>query len=150
MSAVPTAAASAANTSNAVSNPVAQVLGTQGIGQFANDDTLAVDWDSEIQLVSSLAKLQELERKVSVRIAISQNENLFSLYSCWLNASASHSFNLTMIDSWPSPSLTRWVVGTFIANLQSQSTTSQYPSSWATGRTTGWNGACGSLWIGEY
>lgn len=82
MSAVPTTAASAANTSNAVT----QVPDTQGTGQSANGDTLAVDWNSEIQLISSLAKLQELERKVSIRISMSQTETLFGLDYCWSSA----------------------------------------------------------------
>jgi hypothetical protein len=43
-----------------------QVSGTQEAPQAANGGAPPVNWESEIQLVSSLAKLQELERKVSV------------------------------------------------------------------------------------
>lgn len=43
-----------------------QIPGTQETPQAANGGAPPVNWESEIQLVSSLAKLQELERKVSV------------------------------------------------------------------------------------
>ena len=43
-----------------------QVPGTQEASQPANGGGPPFNWESEIQLVSSLAKLQELERKVSV------------------------------------------------------------------------------------
>ncbi|KAJ5156754.1 hypothetical protein N7492_009557 [Penicillium capsulatum] len=64
MSAVPTTAASAANTGNAMPSSIAHAAGAQEACQSINDDTPSVDWDSEIQLVSSLAKLQELERQI--------------------------------------------------------------------------------------
>ncbi|KAJ5108928.1 hypothetical protein N7456_005603 [Penicillium angulare] len=38
--------------------------GTQGITQNGNSEPKPVNWESEIQLVSSLAKLQELENKI--------------------------------------------------------------------------------------
>lgn len=68
MSAVPSSAAPAApvpmtgSTSMKVED---QVPGTQEASQAANGGAPPVNWESEIQLVSSLAKLQELERKVS-------------------------------------------------------------------------------------
>jgi hypothetical protein len=40
--------------------------GLQGAPQMANGDIPPLNWESELQLVSSLAKLQELERKVSL------------------------------------------------------------------------------------
>lgn len=43
-----------------------QVSSAQEAPETANGDAPPVNWESEIQLVSSLAKLQELERKVSV------------------------------------------------------------------------------------
>jgi hypothetical protein len=43
-----------------------QIPNVQEASQTANGDAAPVNWESEIQLVSSLAKLQELERKVSV------------------------------------------------------------------------------------
>lgn len=36
-----------------------------GEAKTTNGETAAVNWESEVQLVSSLAKLQELERRVS-------------------------------------------------------------------------------------
>lgn len=36
-----------------------------GEAKATNGETAAVNWESEVQLVSSLAKLQELERRVS-------------------------------------------------------------------------------------
>ena len=62
MSTLPPAAATAAN---AATNPTTQVSGTPVKMEPANNNTPPVNWDSEIQLVSSLAKLQELERQVS-------------------------------------------------------------------------------------
>jgi hypothetical protein len=44
-----------------------QAPGTQEAPQAANGGAPPVNWESEIQLVSSLAKLQELERKVSIQ-----------------------------------------------------------------------------------
>ncbi|KAJ5175323.1 uncharacterized protein N7482_001200 [Penicillium canariense] len=64
MSAVPTTAAPAApGTLTAIATPQVNSA-TQGAPQAANGDTPPLDWESEIQLVSSLAKLQELERKI--------------------------------------------------------------------------------------
>lgn len=60
MSTAPTNAAPAAD-------PADPSLAAQANGQAVaneNGNTSQVNWDSEIQLVSSLAKLQELERKV--------------------------------------------------------------------------------------
>lgn len=41
-----------------------QTPAEQVAAQDGDDVTSGINWDSEIQLVSSLAKLQELERKV--------------------------------------------------------------------------------------
>ncbi|KAJ5804863.1 hypothetical protein N7474_010750 [Penicillium riverlandense] len=57
-----TAPAPAANQSAATSAP--QMADAQNGAQSGNGDLVPVSWDSEIQLVSSLAKLQELERKI--------------------------------------------------------------------------------------
>lgn len=66
MSTAPTTAAPSANTK--ASNPVPknedQDAAEQAPPQAGNGDTPHINWDSEIQVVSSLAKLQELERKV--------------------------------------------------------------------------------------
>ena len=47
------------------SKPDAQMLDS------GKEDVRKVNWESELQLVSSLAKLQELERKVSISIQLS-------------------------------------------------------------------------------
>lgn len=52
-------------TESATMKVVDQVPGTQEAPQTLNGGAPPVNWESEIQLVSSLAKLQELERKVS-------------------------------------------------------------------------------------
>lgn len=57
MASAPTSAASAANGLSMK----AEEMDTK----VSISETPAVNWDSEVQLVSSLAKLQELERKVS-------------------------------------------------------------------------------------
>jgi len=60
MSTVPTASTHAAG--SAVLKPDAT--------QSSHGDSAQINWDSEIQLVSSLAKLQELERQVSTDILL--------------------------------------------------------------------------------
>lgn len=45
-----------------------EASGSQAMTQNNNGDTKPVNWESEIQIVSSLAKLQELENKVRRRI----------------------------------------------------------------------------------
>lgn len=67
MSTAPTSAPAANSTATSVPTKVErQDAGMQGTIQSGNGNAKPVDWESEIQLVSSLAKLQELERKVSV------------------------------------------------------------------------------------
>jgi hypothetical protein len=68
MSTVPTAPAAAAG--SAVPKLEGNTPAAQGGPQTSNGDTRQINWDSEIQLVSSLAKLQELERKVSTDIPL--------------------------------------------------------------------------------
>lgn len=51
--------------SNSAPKVEQQALKEQTAPQTGNGDTPDINWESEIQLVSSLAKLQELERKVS-------------------------------------------------------------------------------------
>lgn len=70
MSTLPASAAPAAPVPKAESTTMKvedQGPGTQEAPQAANGDVPLVNWESEIQLVSSLAKLQALERKVSVQ-----------------------------------------------------------------------------------
>lgn len=69
MSTAPAAAALAANSmaSNSVLKTEEQAAAGQGAPQAGDGDVPHINWDSEIQLVSSLAKLQELERKVRSR-----------------------------------------------------------------------------------
>ncbi|KAJ5632358.1 hypothetical protein N7490_008697 [Penicillium lividum] len=65
MSTAPTSAP--AGNSTAASGPTKmenQAVDAQGATQTSKDDSKPVNWESEIQLVSSLAKLQELERKI--------------------------------------------------------------------------------------
>lgn len=72
MSTVPPSATPVAPVAMSASTTVKvedQVPGTQEASQTANGSAPPINWESEIQLVSSLAKLQELERKVSVEPA---------------------------------------------------------------------------------
>lgn len=64
MSTAQTNAASAANVNGASAMPKIEDQ-AQGPAAVSKGDPSPVNWDSEIQLVSSLAKLQEVERKVS-------------------------------------------------------------------------------------
>lgn len=69
MSTVPPTAASAAPvtmTGSTTTKVEDQFPGTQGAPEIPNGDIPPLNWESELQLVSSLAKLQELERKVSL------------------------------------------------------------------------------------
>ncbi|KAJ5096123.1 hypothetical protein NUU61_005479 [Penicillium alfredii] len=63
MSTAQTNAASAANVNGASAVPKVEDQ-AQGPAAVSKGDPSPVNWDSEIQLVSSLAKLQELERKI--------------------------------------------------------------------------------------
>lgn len=70
MSAIPSASVSA-STANAPNGGVTKLEEGDSKAQLvasSNGDAQQVNWESELQLVSSLAKLQELERKVSVQI----------------------------------------------------------------------------------
>lgn len=69
MSTVPPSAASAAPVTMTGSTTIKiedEVPGTQGAPQIPNGDIPPLNSESELQLVSSLAKLQELERKVGL------------------------------------------------------------------------------------
>ena len=68
MSTIPNSHAPAAG--SAVPKVEGQVPATQGGPQAGNGNTPQINWDSELQLVSSLAKLQELERQVSTDIPL--------------------------------------------------------------------------------
>lgn len=68
MSTIPNAHAPAAG--SAVPKTEQQAFATQGGLQAGNGSTPQINWDSELQLVSSLAKLQELERQVSTDILL--------------------------------------------------------------------------------
>lgn len=67
MSAVPTASAPVSGTgaSNGAVNKSEDSPQDIKNLESGNGDSQQVNWESELQLVSSLAKLQELERKVS-------------------------------------------------------------------------------------
>ncbi|KAJ5935543.1 hypothetical protein N7466_005090 [Penicillium verhagenii] len=65
MSTAPTSAPAAnPTTASGPTKVEGQVVGTNGATQSSDVDSKPIDWESEIQLVSSLAKLQELERKI--------------------------------------------------------------------------------------
>lgn len=70
MSSLPSAPASVpVNPATAASGDIKQAEGPNKDVQMlnsANGEVPNVNWESELQLVSSLAKLQELERKVSI------------------------------------------------------------------------------------
>lgn len=66
--------------SNSAAKVEQQAPAEQQAPQSPNDDLPSINWDSEIQLVSSLAKLQELERKVS-SICFNNSQLTFISYS---------------------------------------------------------------------
>ena len=68
MSTVPTGTAPAAGSAGLQAGR--QIPGIKNETQNGNDASKQINWESEIQLVASLAKLQELERQVSTDIPL--------------------------------------------------------------------------------
>lgn len=68
MSTVPTSTAPAAGSAGPQAG--SQVPGLKNESQNGKDASEQINWESEIQLVTSLAKLQELERQVSTDIRL--------------------------------------------------------------------------------
>ncbi|KAJ5465183.1 uncharacterized protein N7458_000869 [Penicillium daleae] len=102
-----------------------QVPDTQEASQTANGSAPPVNWESEIQLVSSLAKLQELERKIHELRHLVPNKLLEPL------ASLSYQSEPSSISFADSPVLLRngldQAARTQLANIESFKSTWQGP-----------------------